>query len=420
MENIKSLFMIIDNCMEKLDIRLKSHLNRVAYLTLEYAIRNKFDEKSTQNLVLSSYLHDIGIINTGKVSNLLKMENDTLIEHSAFGYIYLKYYAKGLLPSVMMYHHTPYSKIEGIKENEKYLANIVNIVDKMDFAIGHSFKINGGSEVSKCVEKYIEKYKDEFCENVLKEYKVLLDDELLKSCYDDSYSYHFMEYLNDIKISKDAYYSMLESLIYLIESHSVLTAGHSHITALTAKKIASLLEIDETTQTNLYYAGILHDIGKIAVPSSILKKPGNLTNEEYSIMKNHVEHSVDILKGNIPDEIYYPAIRHHENLTGTGYPFGTRELTIEDEILRISDLLAALAESRYYRDSLPIEKVISILEEDYNNGNSSDKAFNVVMDNINDLYDLVVKEQELRMKQYDNIIEIYEETVKDLDEIHSY
>ncbi len=419
MVGVKNLFIIIDNCMSKLDVRLKSHLNKVAYLTLEYAKRNNLDSKVTGNLVLSSYLHDIGIINTGKVSNLLKLETETLVEHSVFGYIYLKYYAKELFPTVMMYHHTPYSKIEGVTDYEKYLANAINLIDKIDFAILDSINKKDKENISKNIKKFIDRHKDEFCDQVLEECKVLLDDELLKRCYNDEYKHYFMEYLDYIEIDKDSYYSMLESLIYLIESQSVLTAGHSHIVALTSRKLAAMMGMSEKVQNDLHYAGILHDIGKIAVPAEILKKPSNLTDEEFMIIKEHANHSVDILKGNIPDEIYYPAIRHHENLNGTGYPFGTSELTIEDEILRMSDLLAALGESRYYRDSLPIEKVISILEDDHKKGNSSDNVFEVVMNNIEELYNLVITEQEERMKQYDKIIEIYENKVKDLDIINS-
>ncbi len=419
MRDYKSLFTIIDNSMAKLDIRLQKHLNRVAYLTLEYARRNKFNTNMTNDLVLSSYFHDIGIINTGKVNNLLKLESETLVEHSAFGYVYLKYYAKELFPAAMMYHHTPYSKINGITEYEKYLANIVNAMDKIDFAIFSAVSLNKTANIVEYVENYVSNFCHDFCDEVNSEYRVLLDEKLLLRCASDDCMHYFLDYLGNLEIDKKVYYSLLESMVYLIESHSVLTAGHSHITASTAKKVASLLGMSEEKQNNLYYAGILHDIGKIAVESEILKKPGQLTNDEFDAMKDHVMHSVEILKGNIPDDIYFPAIRHHENLKGTGYPFGVSDLSVDDEVLRLSDLLAALAESRYYRDSLPIEKVIDILKEDHFSGNSSEVIYNVIIENIEELYNLVILEQEVRMNQYNKIINIYNDTVKNLDFIHN-
>ncbi len=414
MRYLKYVFNIIDSSMSKLDIRLQKHLNRVAYLTLEYAKRNNFHESMIEDLVRSSYLHDIGIINTGKVTNLLQLETDTLIEHSAFGYIYLKYYAKELFPAVMMYHHTPYDKIENASEYEKYLANIVNIADRIDFAIVAYIKSNTSGNIAEFVERYIKKFEGDFSEQVFKEAKVLLDVEVLQRCVSEEHIHLFRQYIENVMIDRESYYSMLESIVYLIESHSVLTAGHSHIVATTASMVAKMLGMDESKQSDLYYAGILHDIGKIAIPLEILKKPGNLTDDEFVVMKGHMLHSVDILKDNVPDELYFPAIRHHENLKGTGYPYGDSKLTIEDEVLRVSDLLAALAERRYYRDALPIEKVIEILSEDHDNGNSSESVYNVVIENIDELYNQVAYEQDERMSQYKKIIDIYTKAVENL------
>ncbi len=416
MQRFDNLFSILDACVQKLDPSLEEHMKRVAYLSLEYARRNKFDDESTKDLVLSSYLHDIGIINTGRVTDLFLSEYNTVIQHCAFGYIYIRNYAEGLLPSVILYHHTSYDQIpDDVSDYEKYISNIVNIVDKVDVMLEHSRTVNFTEYVPKEIVKYLTIVDDNFSEEVYAEHRAILVDEVLDKYHDGSYIEILEDYINSITIDEKLYISLLDSLVYLIESHSVLTASHSHITAIMARRIATLVGLDSETQNNLYYAGILHDVGKIAVKDNILKKPGKLTNDEFAEMKRHVAHTDDILKGNVPDEIYYPAIRHHENLNGTGYPYGVKDLTLEEEVLRMSDMFAALSETRYYREALSIEEVKNILADDHSKNNSSDTIYNVIMNNIDELYNTVSDQQAVRMKQYLEIIAEYEQIFRTLE-----
>ncbi len=417
MMDFMSVFVIIDKCLAKLDKRVKQHLINVGYISLQYARSNNFDEKATRDLVFAGYLHDIGIISTGKVDDLLDSEEKTLIEHSVLGYMYLKYYKCDISPDIILYHHVPYDNIPDINESDKYMSNIVNLNDRLDFVINDSLQMDTIEDSIKYVFDTVTSIKDQYSDRVYNEFKNILNENIINKFRSGEYIDDFMTYIRNTKITDEVYDSLLISLVYLIESKSILTAGHSHIAAVVAKQIAKLFLMDEVKQNSLYYAGILHDIGKIAVPDAILKKTDSLTSEEFVEIKKHAKYAVEILKNNIPDETYYPAIRHHENLNGTGYPDGFKELTLEDEVLRVSDLIAALAENRYYRDSLPIEKVIEILEEDFNMGNGSRYVFDVISANIDELYNTVMEEQEERAKQYQNFIEVYVDLIKYLDEL---
>ncbi len=420
MKNLKNLFSIMDNCMDKLDARVKQHLINVGYLALEYSRGNNFDEKTTRSIVMAGYLHDIGIIATGKVNDLLCSEEKTLIEHSVLGYMYLKYYKTEVSPDVIRYHHIPCEDIPNIDQKDKHIANAINLIDRLDFIFTDSLLEETIEDSLKYIEKRMEIIKSQYCSKIYSESEVLLKEDIIKKFKSGEYKDDLTEYLTTTKISDRVYYEFLSSLVYLIESQSILTAGHSHITAIISQEVAKLLDMDEEKQNILYYAGILHDIGKIAVPLSILKKPTELTKEEFVEVKNHALYTIEILKGNIPDEIYIPAIRHHENLNGTGYPYGLKDLTIEDEIMRMSDFLAALAEDRYYRKSLPLEAVIEILTEDYNNGNCSETIFRCIIDNVSMLYDLVTKKQQERTKRYQELIDVYVETTDELNKIDFY
>ncbi len=102
----------------------------------------------------------------------------------------------------------------------------------------------------------------------------------------------------------------------------------------------------------LYFCGLLHDVGKIAVPATILSKPGQLTGEEWGLVRSHVNRSHEILQDmDLPDNIVSTILHHHERLDGSGYPYGIKgdELSTEARILGICDVVEAMSSHRPYR-----------------------------------------------------------------------
>lgn len=113
----------------------------------------------------------------------------------------------------------------------------------------------------------------------------------------------------------------------------------------------------------LYYAGLLHDIGKIKVPVAILEKPGALTREEMLEMQRHATYTRRIIEGHVDGEIVEIAARHHEKLNGLGYPDGLTgaELTLPQRIMAVADITSALFSRRSYREKMPKADVLDIL-----------------------------------------------------------
>jgi HD-GYP domain-containing protein (c-di-GMP phosphodiesterase class II) len=114
-------------------------------------------------------------------------------------------------------------------------------------------------------------------------------------------------------------------------------------------------------------AALLHDIGKLSVPNSILEKPGKLTGEEWKVVKAHPFYTLEILN-RIPgfQRLSQDAAAHHEKLDGSGYwrGWGSDQLSRYARILAVADIFDALHAKRPYRDGLPIEKVFEILRQD--------------------------------------------------------
>ena len=119
--------------------------------------------------------------------------------------------------------------------------------------------------------------------------------------------------------------------------------------------------------TTLRQATLLHDIGQLSVPHSILDKPGKLTGEEFASVKKHPEYTQRILEriGSF-EQIAAIAGAHHERLDGSGYyqQLSGAQLSLETRIMAVADVFDALSAERPYREALSIDRVFSIMDAD--------------------------------------------------------
>ncbi len=146
-----------------------------------------------------------------------------------------------------------------------------------------------------------------------------------------------------------------------------LTFAHSMNVALICNVLAGWLNLNENEIEMATLCGLLHDIGKLAIPDQIIKKPSKLTDEEYKIVKKHPVEGYNILKTqNIDDHIKNSALMHHEKCDGSGYPLGLKGAAIDPyaKIVAIADVYDAMTAARVYRGPLCPFKVIAIFEKE--------------------------------------------------------
>jgi putative nucleotidyltransferase with HDIG domain len=126
------------------------------------------------------------------------------------------------------------------------------------------------------------------------------------------------------------------------------------------------MELPHNRVEAVFYAALVHDIGKIPVPSSILSKPGRLSEAEFAIIKNHARFGAEILSAiNFPWPIADIVLQHHEHVDGTGYPHGLKgdEISLEAKIVCVSDVVEAMSSFRPYRPALGIEEALEEIQK---------------------------------------------------------
>lgn len=157
---------------------------------------------------------------------------------------------------------------------------------------------------------------------------------------------------------------VVRALVNAVEARDPYTCGHSERVASFARCLSSLIGLPPADSERIYLTGLLHDVGKIAIPDGVLQKPGRLDDQERAIIETHTDagwrilHQLDALKNVLPGVLY-----HHEHYNGQGYPDGLSgdDIPLEGRILAVCDAFDAMTSDRPYRDGMPIEKACDIL-----------------------------------------------------------
>ncbi|WP_159431513.1 HD-GYP domain-containing protein [Caldanaerovirga acetigignens] len=165
---------------------------------------------------------------------------------------------------------------------------------------------------------------------------------------------------------KKVYLETIQALASAIEAKDLYTKGHSERVAKLAVAIAEELKMDNDLISNLHYAALLHDIGKIGIPEPILNKPCKLSEEEFAKIKVHPELGANIVKKvDFLLQASFFIRYHHERLSGSGYPEGLKgeEIPLGAQIIAVADVFDALTTDRPYRGAMTVEEAICEIEQ---------------------------------------------------------
>ncbi|MBP3474975.1 MAG: HD domain-containing protein [Lachnospiraceae bacterium] len=414
MEYIKSkdIFLLVRDILKMIHPRPMEHGSRVAYMVYKMLQEEgRYEEFELADITMVATFHDIGVYKTerGRINDMLRYESRDSMAHSIYGYLFLKYLSPVPdLAKVIMYHHRDYEQLLKSDYPYKNIAAYINIAEKMDIysaSMGsqfdlHMFQKQAGTKVSaagldrfyQCEAKYgmLEKIQSG-------EYKEELD-----------YIADFMIFSNEDKKK------FLEMLMYCMG----FTSESMVVDAITAvcicEEIAQKMMLSEPEKEILYYGTLIHDIGMLAIPREIIEAPRKLEPEEIKLLRTHVDIAGKQLAERMSSEVVNIALAHHERGDGSGYPLHLRDhqMNMLQRILQVSDVVSALVNKRSYRNALPKDKVITILNDEVSKKRLKKQVVNILVSSYDTVMKRVREESAEILKMYQTLNLQYEQVSK--------
>ncbi|MCH5254408.1 MAG: HD domain-containing protein [Lachnospiraceae bacterium] len=415
MEYIKSkdIFILMRETLRLIHPRLIDHGSRVAYMVY-MMLKDKgiYEEFELADIVMVASLHDIGAYKTeaGSLNDMLRYESRDSRAHTIYGYLFFKYLSPVEdLAKVIMYHHMDYEQLQKVDYPYKDLAAYINIAEKMDIystAMGSQFDLQmfhkqAGTKLSEeglnLFYQVVKKY-DIFEKIKTGEYKGELDD--------------IIDYMIFSNEDKKKFLEMLMYCTGFREEHIVVDTVTS---ICICEEIANKLMMTADEKEKLYYGALLHDLGMLAIPREIVEAPKSLSSEEIKMLRKHVAVTEKVLNdAAMRSDIVSIATGHHERADGSGYPKKTKnfQMSQEQRILQVADVVTGMTNKRSYRDPLPKDKVISILEEEAAKNRLNKQIVNTFIDFYDDIMQSIQTKSAEIMKMYQTLNSQYAQVSK--------
>lgn len=358
---------MVRRALNTLDHRLMDHGERVAYLVMNMLRdENAYSEDEMKEFFHISLFHDIGAYKTEIIDSLLDAEKlftfeiKNSLNHSIYGYLFLKNFSfLEHHADAILFHHFSYPKLLETDCRNRFLAAKIFIADRIELMLLRK-PTSSPEEILAALDNPV------FCPESVEQLRRLEKEKgVLGNIMRGEHMKEIAEFFDSRDLTDAQNASLAEMLPYAIDFRSEYTVTHTAATVAITLALADLLHLPEEDRVRLYYGSLLHDIGKIAVSLMILEKPGPLTELEFDIMKDHVALGENILREHVRDDVFRIAIRHHEKMDGSGYPHNLKaaELTVNERIVAIADILSALLGRRSYKSAFPWEKARGILAD---------------------------------------------------------
>lgn len=353
--------------------KFSNHSKRVTYIALKIGKKFNLSDDSMKNLYIAALLHDIGAANSLNKSHT---SASFIKEHCLNG----EKLTRNLpifsdISKIILNHHENFDGSGPFyaKGNDIPIeSRIIHICDLIDMLYKENIPAyNQRTDICFSISSNSDTI---FDNNIVDAFLSVCEKEIF---WFDLENISFIDFILDsispiidATVNLEQFEQIAYILSKIIDNKSSFTAEHSRGISKLAYKVSKYVGYPEEKCVKMRIAGLLHDIGKLAIPSSILDKNSALTDDEFSIIKSHVYYTKIILD-RIEDikEISYWASSHHEKLNGRGYPMKLTADKISEEcrIMCVCDIYQALIEDRPYRKGLSDEQSFKIL-----NGMTSD------------------------------------------------
>ncbi len=370
MELILDYFRLLSALSLSLDVMEKrsfGHARKVAYVAIRLARNIGVKNDDEHKIFYSAFLHDIG-----KSDVIEDINHDSTWKHSLKGSEFVKGMPKGdEFSEIIKYHHENWDGSGHFHLNGDSIpleAQIIYLADQFDIRYSFISQKHSEYDTRESIKKWLDIESGKaFNPLLVSVFKNLMKQEKFWLDYENYNQFDVLKpYIkNEIMvIDVDDFENIAEVFSKIIDNKSHFTYNHSKGISEIAHKAAMLSGYDKITAQKVKIAGLLHDLGKLAIPTEILDKPGKLTEEEFMTIKSHTYFTKKILReiGGI-DDIAEWAANHHEKLDGSGYPEGLTGENLDDisRLMAVCDMYQALTEDRPYRKGMAHIEAIDVI-----------------------------------------------------------
>jgi HD-GYP domain-containing protein (c-di-GMP phosphodiesterase class II) len=386
-----------------------NHHKRVAYIALNIAREMKLPNEEIQEIAIGSMLHDIGAFSTAERLRILNPDwhESEMDQHTLRGYNLLKGFEPlAKAATLIKYHHTDN---DHSKPDIPIGSHIIHLADSIVVLFDDRREIL--EQLPVVLEKIALKHY-RFPPEVFVAFTRLLK---LEYVWIEAFSSSFNAVMHKrIQFSRgiielETLRDFAQIIAHIIDFRSKFTATHSTTVAAVARELAVISGFSQRECKLMEIAGLLHDLGKLAVPNEILEKNGALNNAEFSIIRKHTYYTYAVLsKVSSLEDIAVWAAFHHERPDGTGYPFHVKDEDFPKlaRMMAVADIFTALTEDRPYRAGMDRENALKILYGTNNNGCVEKSIVELVDKNFSRINDVRLNAQQEAQQEYDALVSV--------------
>jgi HD-GYP domain-containing protein (c-di-GMP phosphodiesterase class II) len=409
--NLGNLVLSLSDALDLAFPSLAMHQQRTAFIAWELGKQAALEGKRLENVFIAGLLHDIGALSIEEKKTLHDNEISEVEQHCIRGKNLFKS-NPWLAPcaDLVRYHHRGWVMWEGPRDSpEVFDSQLLFLADYLERQIDRKTYILHQDEVlcSRLKELAGKQIKNEIVDLFLEvshreEFWLDLTSPRLYSLL----LHHGPFQTIEVDINNVAIFAKLLGMI--VDFKSPFTATHSSGVAQCSMLLAEMVGMSESEVKLMEIAGLLHDLGKLVIPNSILEKPAGLTHTEMAVIKQHTYYTFSILTTITGLQMIAEwGAYHHETLDGKGYPFRreAQEMNLGARIMAVSDTFTALAEDRPYRTGMGAERIKTILQERANRGIQDPRIIKLLLENIEAVRKAVTERQEQARYYYQTEVE---------------
>ncbi len=402
--NLGNFTLSLSDAMDLASPAVASHQQRTAFIAWEMGKAANLSEDTIERLFIAALLHDIGALSPEEKISIHNFDGDNPEMHCIRGEALFKL-VPWLEPAagIIRFHHTGWQKWEEpidtpvVLESQiillaDHLERFINrrqyILHQNEQLIAKISSLSGALLHPDVADMFIAaSNREEFWLDLMSPrlYSLLLH----KGPY------------RRIEIDLDGISTIGKLYRNIIDFRSRFTSTHSSGVAECAAALARLFGLTETEVRLMEVAGNFHDIGKLAVPNSILNKPDKLTKEEFAVMRQHTYFTFSILNtiGELRQIAEWAAF-HHEKLDGSGYPFHCKsnQLNTGARIMAIADIFTAVAEDRPYRSGMSRDGIAIVLKNQADAHLLDSRIVNLLLENYDEVL-TATKEKQAEVRE---------------------